>query len=62
VEQLEIIRQQLAADTMAYLQRGGTIDTVPMGMTALDPSTGQTMKAARVFYASSKRGSNANKR
>jgi hypothetical protein len=62
VEQLEIIRQQLAADTMAYLQRGGTIDTVPMGMTALDPATGQTMKAARVFYASSKRGSNANKR
>ena len=62
MEQLEVIRQQLAADTLSYLQRGGTIDTVPMGMTALDPATGQTMKAARVFYASSKRGSNANKK
>jgi hypothetical protein len=62
VEQLEAIRQQLAADTMAYLQQGGIIRSVPMGQTALDPMTGQTMKAARTFYASSARGSNANKK
>jgi hypothetical protein len=59
VEQLEMIRQQLAADTLSYLQRGGTIHTLPMGLSALDPSTGQTRKAARVFYESSKKGSKA---
>jgi hypothetical protein len=62
VEHLRQMSMQIKIDTEEFERNGGVPQVIPMGMTALDPSTGQTMKAARVFYASSKRGSNANKR
>ena len=61
MEQLEILRQQIADDTARYLQQGRTIELIPIGFTMIDPVTGFQGKDRRSYLESQKRGANATK-